>query len=181
MQCLKISAKRLNLPVLSSFYLTSRYFHFAALVFMVLMALLVPVHVFMRYIARAPLFFAQELAVILFFIVVFAAVPELFIRGQHIRVNIVSDRLPLKVRRRVEMVIATIGLLFMVYFTWYTMRLAIIIYISNEHYQTLKDLPKWPTYMITGVSAVLVSIFMLVYLLKLFKPADGNKTGGTGV
>ncbi len=146
-----------------------RSLYFVAMVILGAMTLLVVVHVVMRYVFRAPIGIGEELAIVFLFVVVFAAAPELFVRGRHLRVNVIADRFPLKIQHWAEIFSTTVGLLFMGFFTWYTVRLTTIIYKYDVPYLTMVGVPQWPQYALVAAALALVSIFMFIQLLKLLE------------
>jgi len=165
----------------SGFHTTSRFLaKYPALVAMAAMELVVVGNVFMRYALNMPLRFQEVLATMTMLVAVFAIVPQLFVSDQHLRVNIIADRLPPKIRRWGEIVTTTITLVFMCVLTGYFIRLTIQVYHRHVVYETLQNIPEWPQYAFVAFALILVSIFMCFYLFRLFKRERTQMTGGEG-
>ena len=150
------------------------------MVAIVAMSLLVFVHVMGRYIFNFPILFAEELTVIIMFVVIFGVVPQLFARSEHLRVDIVVDKFPPKVRHWVDVAMNIVAVVVMGVFTWYIVRLFIIIYIGGYYYQVLRLLPKWPVYMVISICVVVSTIFLLVNLFRLLGAGKVRITEGKG-
>ncbi len=179
MQSVKRFLKRRSV-MLSGFYAIVRFLHSSALVAVYAMALVVAVHVVMRYVFRAPLGFGEELAIVLMIVVIFAAMPELFVRGHHLRIDVVADRLPPKFRHWAELFVTTVALLFLIFFTGYATRLTITMYSRDIHYRLMDVVPQWPQYVLAASALALVSVFVFIYLLKLLKRGKVHMTEAQG-
>jgi len=179
-QSVAIWAKRLSSLILVCLYWASRFLRYCALVAMAAMALIVVIHVTMRYLLKTPLFFGEELTIIIMYVVIFGILTELFVRGEHLDVAVLVDKFPPKFRYGVDIVTNLVAVLFMGVFTWYAMRLAVIIYREGYKYEIMQILPKWPTFMLIAVSIFMSSIFLFIHLLKLLKREKAQMTERKG-
>jgi len=170
--------KVVSAGISSGFYALMRFLHACAMVAAGVMAAVVITHVTMRYVFKAPFGFGQELAILLMFIVVFAAVPELFVRGQHLRIEVVANRLPPKVNRWVELFVTALGSLFMLFFSWYLARLVLEMYSRQLHYHMMPLVPRWPQYALAALAIVLASLVLLSNLFKAAKTRQGSHAQG---
>lgn len=73
---------------------------------------------FMRYLVGAPLPFTEELVGLLFTAMVFAGLPAITLRGRHISVTLVADRLPLAARQLMRRAASGGTLVFCLWFGW---------------------------------------------------------------
>lgn len=91
-------------------------FRLVAEAFVCVLVALVVYGTISRYLFSQPVFFMEEAGGLLFMGIAFLAFPDVFIAGGHIKLNLVTNRLPKAVRNWVEVVQGVVALTFFVVF-----------------------------------------------------------------
>lgn len=129
----------------------------------VLMALIVPVGVFMRYVMGVGAQWPEPIAILLMVVFTFIGAAAAYRAGGHIAVSMLTDRLPAAARRGVEIVADVLMLAVCGFVTWYGSRLCL-----ETMGQTIAELPWMPvgvTYLAIPVGAALTFLFVIERML----------------
>ena len=163
----KLARQSLRLLVLGSTGL-SRGLAYVSYASMGVLTSIVIANIFMRFIFRAPLFYAQDTAIASLMILVFALLAELFRNDGHLRVNVFQKRLGVsKVGTVSEIGLTGLTLVFMCLVSWFCMKLTIEAYYTKGAFPVVRDLPKWPLYAIMLLSLLSLNLCMFIRLLKV--------------
>jgi TRAP-type C4-dicarboxylate transport system permease small subunit len=95
------------------------------------------------------------------------------LHGQHIRVEVFTDRLPEHVKALIDSIISLILCLFVVVFIWQTVVFGMAIQASGEYSNTLQ-LPLSPVIYVMAFALVSLCLAFFLGFLQLFK---GGKVG----
>lgn len=90
---------------------------------------LVTLAVVMRYALGAPLYLTEELSALLLMTLFFLAMPYTFIKGGHVRITVLTSRLPSKVEGWTEVVAHLVTLVFLIFFLKLTSE---YVYVSYQ-------------------------------------------------
>lgn len=140
---------------------------------LVLMVLLTVADVVMRYVFSAPIFGAQDLAELGLLVVVFLGMAHCGRSGGHIAIDIVSERLPRRVRQPVAAAMAAIGAAALLLLAWRSViagqRAADFGVGSN-----LLGIPLAPFH---GVIAFGAALYAMVLMAEAVRTLGGQRTG----
>ncbi len=103
------------------------------------------------------------------YLVIYGAVPFIFARDEQLRVDIIANRLPPKVRHCTDIAANVLAIVFMGVFTWYSARLALIMFTNDYRFDLMTAIPKYPEYMLIAVVAGISTFLIFIYLLKLLR------------
>lgn len=136
-------------------------FALVAVFSLVLLTVVVTYSVMMRYVFNRPQIWTDELATYCLAAIVFFGLAHTLARGGHIRVDVLTDRLPARPRAYLEAVVHLFGVAFCVLFAlagWS----AVENYIRRNTYSTGGlDIPLYVPTMILLVGALLFLLLML--------------------
>jgi TRAP-type C4-dicarboxylate transport system permease small subunit len=143
---------------------------FLAGVAVLLITALITYDVLMRYILGEPQLFVDELVGFLQVFVIFAALAGAFRRGAHIRVDLITSRLPGAARAwlRVATLLVALGLLGVV--SWVTIGSAITAY-RFERVSTVMLYPIWIPMALIPAGLALLAVTMLIALGRQLRAA----------
>jgi TRAP-type C4-dicarboxylate transport system permease small subunit len=113
---------------------------------------------------------AVELIQVLMVLVIFMALPEVELRRQHIAIDLVSERMPLSVRRAFALLGNVLSLCFYVGMSWQAWNLFWGCWSIREYASGLVAFPLYPTKGLFALGLTVVGIAALANLLKLPGP-----------
>ena len=131
----------------------------------VAMAALVVLGVLMRYLFGAPLGFSDELVGLLFVLIAFAILPANELQGRNIRVTLVVDRLPPRVRAQCRLASQFLALLFALVFGYLSFRFAMVSAKFDARMDSL-DFSLVPWIMIIPVTLLVTGGVALAHILR---------------
>jgi TRAP-type C4-dicarboxylate transport system permease small subunit len=129
----------------------------------VLMSLIIPVGVFMRYVVGFGAQWPEPIAILLMMVFTFIGAAAAYRAGGHIAVNMVTDRLPAPAQKALGKVIDLLMLLVCGFVALYGSRLCL-----ETMGQSIAELPWLPvgvTYLAIPLGALVTGIFVLEHLL----------------
>jgi TRAP-type mannitol/chloroaromatic compound transport system permease small subunit len=138
--------------------------------------------VFARYLFDAPTVWAYEIGYILTGSHFLLAMAFTLREGQHIRIDIFSDKFSLRTRAVIDLVCYAVVLPLMV---WLTLALARHLWSGYSHGersgQSALNLPVWPFRVVFLVAFVLLALQVLAEMLKLAQRLRAKPSGRHGV
>jgi TRAP-type C4-dicarboxylate transport system permease small subunit len=149
----------------------------ASLVFIIMIVTFVDV--WGRYFLNAPLYGAADIIAHLMAMIVFAALPRVSMKHQHITVDLMDGYMPVFLRKPRDLAIGLICAACFCYMAWQTWFLSLDF---MEYGDTSKDLliPKaWIGFYITFSTALTATLVIIVSVLEMvgkFKPAETSPT-----
>jgi TRAP-type C4-dicarboxylate transport system permease small subunit len=135
----------------------------------VLMALIVPVGVFMRYVLGVGAQWPEPIAILLMVVFTFIGAAAAYRAGGHIAVTMLTDAVPAPARRALQWLADAAMLAVCGFVAWYGTRLCL-----DTMGQTIAELPWLPvgvTYLAIPVGAVLTLLFVIERMVA------GSQTG----
>lgn len=129
----------------------------------VLMSIIVPIGVFMRYVLGVGAQWPEPIAILLMVVFTFIGAAAAYRAGGHIAVTMLTDRLPVAARRAFELLADALMLLVCGFVTWYGTRLCI-----DTMGQAIAEIPWMPvglTYLAIPLGALLTSLFVVERML----------------
>ena len=129
----------------------------------VLMSIIVPIGVFMRYVLGVGAQWPEPIAILLMVVFTFIGAAAAYRAGGHIAVTMLTDRLPPGARRAFELLADALMLLVCGFVTWYGTRLCI-----DTMGQAIAEIPWMPvgvTYLAIPLGALLTGIFVVERML----------------
>ncbi|MDD9739787.1 TRAP transporter small permease [Marinovum sp. SP66] len=139
------------------------------------MTLLVVADVSLRYGAGAPLFFAHDVVVLyLTPLVFFFGFGPTFWRDEHLAVDLLTVKLPVRPRALTEFVSAAIGTFIFGLLTWVSWGRAWTSFRNDEVIASIVPWPAWASYAIVPIGTVAM---ILVCMVRMFMAAEAIRTG----
>lgn len=136
--------------------------------------LLLMVNVVSRYVFDAPIFFAEELALLILVWMGYLAIAYSVSQDKQIGMSVVVDRLPEKAREAVSIIVDVIMLFISCLLLWSTIGWLQSTSVAFEQVVSL-DTPKWPFYLVLPVFWVALIIHILRQLAaKLLMPPENS-------
>jgi TRAP-type C4-dicarboxylate transport system permease small subunit len=135
-----------------------------------LMAVIVMLQVFCRYILNHSLFWSEELARYLLVWLTFLGASVAYYRNMHPGVDVIYSRLPGSFKRYTRIVVAVLSLLFFLVMIWYGTRFAYFVRLQTT---PALSLPKWTIFSVIPLSGMLLFIHGVAKLLGEFRK-DGE-------
>lgn len=137
-------------------------------------ALILMINVLSRYLFNSPLFFAEELALLILVWMGYLAIAYSVSLDRQIGMGFVLDRLPGKARRKALIVVDLIMLGISCILLWSTIDWLQSSSVAYERTVAL-DVPKWPFYLIIPLFWAITVIHLLQHLVeKLSRPHEGQ-------
>lgn len=130
-------------------------------------------NVISRYLFDAPLFFAEELALLLLVWMGYLAVSYSIYRSDQIGMGLLVDKLSEKSKQRVAIVVDLILIAISSVLFWAALQWLQSSSIFFERAVTL-DVPKWPFYLVIPLFWSLMLVHLLDHLLKKFTMIDSG-------
>ena len=121
-------------------------------------------NVFSRYLFDSPLFFAEELALLLLVWMGYLAVSYSIYRSEQIGMGLIVDKLSAKSKRRVAIVVDLILIIISAILLWAALQWLQSSSIAFERAVTL-NVPKWPFYLVIPLFWSLMLVHLLDHLL----------------
>jgi TRAP-type C4-dicarboxylate transport system permease small subunit len=121
---------------------------------------LITYDVAMRHFFGEPQLFVDELASFLEVVVIFGGLAATFRTGGHVRVDLVTARLPGRVRARLRVVSLAVGIVFLAVVIWPTVESALTAYRYGR-VSAVMLYPLWPTMLLIPLGLVLLALVML--------------------
>ena len=130
--------------------------------------LLISYDVLMRYFLDQPQLFVDELTSFLLVGVIFWGTAPTFLRGGHIRVDLLTNRLGSKLRRRMRIISLAIGIGFLAVVTYETAISAAVAY-SLGRVSAVMLYPLWVAMLFIPLGLALMVLFMALSLVREWK------------
>ena len=121
---------------------------------------LITYDVAMRHFFNEPQLFVDELASFLEVVVIFGGLAATFRTGGHVRVDLVTARLPGRVRARLRVLSLALGIVFLAVVIWPTVESALTAYRYGR-VSAVMLYPLWPTMLLIPLGLVLLALVML--------------------
>jgi TRAP-type C4-dicarboxylate transport system permease small subunit len=134
--------------------------------FTFLMTLLITVDVLMRYVLNMTTYVATEYSGYMLVGIAFIGLAYTQRAGKHIRITLLTERLPIKVQRRMEIPILIIAVLFISYLAWLTLDPVISSYILNRVSLTEVKTPLWIPYFFVPFGFAMLAIELAIETIK---------------
>ena len=134
-------------------------------------------NVISRYLFDAPLFFAEELALLLLVWMGYLAVSYSIYRNDQIGMGLVVDKLSQKNKRVVAIIVDVILIVISAILFWAALRWLQSSSIFFERAVTL-DVPKWPFYLVIPLFWSLMLIHLVDHLLKKLLSKEAAPSAG---
>ncbi|MFC1916415.1 TRAP transporter small permease subunit [Chloroflexota bacterium] len=130
------------------------------------------VDVFMRYVFSEPVRGATEMAEMFLPYVIFCSMAYALIHRRHVRVSLVADRLPRKVRNNLEYPVLAIELLFVGWLASSSSKFFWVSFLQREVMQSVIDLPWWVGKLAMTLGFILFTLGLIS--ITIFKIARNN-------
>lgn len=140
---------------------------------LVLMVLLTVADVVMRYVFGAPIFGAQDLAQLGLLVVVFLSMAHCGRSGGHIAIEVITERLPRRVRRPIAAATAIIGATALLLLAWR----AVIAGQRAAEFEAGSNLLGIPFAPFHGVIALGAALYALVLVADAVRALGGQRSG----
>lgn len=134
---------------------------YASCICLVAMLLIIFVNVFLRYVFSRPLYWGDEMMIYLMLLMVYAGFGFALLEDAHIRVTTLFDRLPIKVRNVIWVIISLIAIAYSSYLL-YTM---ILLVQASLQIGSFSMVTRWPIYPWQVVIAVGLFILIVAYIM----------------
>jgi TRAP-type C4-dicarboxylate transport system permease small subunit len=158
------------------FEAVSRYMYYLAAVLLVSGTILLLVHVVMRYVFGSPLKWGEELAMTMTTAVVMLGVPYFFSRGTFVRINVIADLLPRRVRDIMEIITSGTVVITLLWLTYYSARLTARVYGIGVDFPYM-GFPEWPLYMTYPLGLSTLAIAVFIYFLRAVRRWRAPRSG----
>ena len=136
--------------------------------------LLISFDVLMRYFLDQPQLFVDELTSFLLVGVIFWGTAPTFLRGGHIRVDLLTNRLGSKARRVMRLVSLSIGICFLGIVTYETLVSAVVAY-GLGRVSAVMLYPLWVAMVFIPLGLALMVLFMALSLVREWKEKEGGE------
>jgi C4-dicarboxylate transporter DctQ subunit len=136
----------------------------AANLSVLVMCALVFVNVILRYVFAMPFHWTEEITSHMLVFLAFLAAAEILRRRQHIKLDILFNRFPVKMQRLVDTLISIVGLVFCGTLTWQVAKVLPIM--GNQRLPTLLGLPLILPYSYIFLGAMFLTIQFLIRLIE---------------
>jgi TRAP-type C4-dicarboxylate transport system permease small subunit len=155
---------------------TSRALSFLGGLATLVMTGLIAFDVLMRYFLNEPQLFVDEVVGFLQVLVVFGGLAYTFQVGGHIRVDLVTGRLPAPARAWCRVTSLVIGIALVAVLSWVTLESALTAY-RYERVSTVMLYPLWPVMLVIPGGLALMGLAMLRALDRQVRAAAGPPAG----
>lgn len=140
--------------------------HFAGIVIFA-MAFFVTFEVFSRYLFESPTKWVNELSTFMVVVAIYLALSGAELMGEHIRVDLLVDRLNETAQGILQFIVRLATLFFLFYLTWGTIRHVIDSLVYSEVTVTMKW-PFFPVKVICAIGLILFSLQLIVNMVEGF-------------
>lgn len=152
-----------------------------------LMAVNTIANVISRFVFNHSLIFAEELNSIFILLVTFAGIGYAARHGRHIRMSAIYDALPLRMRKKLMIVIAGVTAAMMLFLSWFAVVYIVDLYSKGRIYPAL-GIPIYASYLwvpvgflVTGIQYALTMVKNIrsdkIYLSTNLTEADEHEAG----
>ena len=160
-----VSAPRLT-SVLTALDATSRVIGAASGFGILVIAVIVGADVFLRYVFNAPTTWADEISTYLMIAAVFLGAAYTHLTDGHIRVDLVTERLPQAIRDRLDVVTTWLGFVFVAYMAWQCYTATAVAYVTGAREFSLLVTPSYLPQIPIAVGMHLFALQLLVDLAR---------------
>ena len=151
----------------------SRFFIYVGSLFALVMAILVVVDILLRQFFNRPMAGIVELETFMVAVLCFVGLAHTQLQGGHVRIDLIADRIPLRVRRILDCIFPALGMfLFGLIACQYGIRV-----VESVKLREISDIlvwPYWPFFLITAFGCGLVAIVFLGEFLRGLARVLGN-------
>lgn len=158
----------------NSIELISRGLSFALVLLLIMMVLVVCANVFLRYVMGISLLWADESSVFGLVAITFLGAVGVANRGEHLRMNLLLEAAPEKLRRLINTLEVAITIAASGFVAWYSFKV-LLRFLKSGTRSNMADVPMWlphGTVLIGLLGICLISIIALAQII-LQKKADG--------
>jgi TRAP-type transport system small permease protein len=127
----------------------------------------------MRYVVGSPFGFTEEFVGLLFGALVFLALPYAALGDQHIRVDIITDRLPTRWRLRMRRVSYLLVLIFCIVFTANCLEFTVVSYQLDAKSDVAR-IALYPWMALMPTSTTLLGLILSIKLLQSFVKSEND-------
>jgi TRAP-type C4-dicarboxylate transport system permease small subunit len=133
----------------------------------------------LRSTVNAPIFGTHEIVVFMLAAVAFLAIPEVFLRDQHITIELIDQIIPDRAARWLRAFGSLVGLVFVTLLAWHMVEPALDYVEFNDITMDLQIPLVWQAALIlTGIASAVIAAFVL--MLRDIDRAMGDKAQGQG-
>lgn len=166
---------------MKALHLISRWLMYVAGAALAVMNLFVVLSVVMRYGLRSPFRFTEEFVGLLFASTFFLVLPLCFLSDKNIRMTIILDRLPQRLRRFLEGIGTLLCLVFTAIYGWHTFQFMAQSYRLGARTE-MGELIMWPWMLLLPASMLLVAVVLVARSLPgLFGRLEEDNMPGGGL
>jgi len=114
-----------------------------------------------RYVFHSPIFWAEEITILLIIWAVFLVAFELTLRGEHLKMGILGALLPERFDRRVQIVVSLTGGIIAIFVMYHSIAIVSLM-ISYSQVTAVAKVPKWLLFgsVSTGFTLIAVASFI---------------------
>ena len=149
----------------------SAYISYACMVAMMLLIISDP---FMRYLVGMPLYWSNEVSTFLMVVMAYTGMGIVFAKGGHVRVTLIFNRLPNRIRNILWIIIASFATLYIGILTYAIARLARISFEVGRVTPTA-ELPYYPWQILVVLGLIVFGLCLLTFTIKRFLIAFGMR------
>lgn len=146
------------------------YISYAAIAVMAVMTVF---NVIMRYIFKSPASGVTEISQMLL-IIAMTALAYACIDGRFIAVDAFVGRFPKNANLTIEIIMGIIGFAFFFFVGWQLLHQVSVSISTHEAYFMIKA-PRWPMYLILGISFIATALATIVYVVERFRNFTSSK------
>ena len=141
----------------------ARFLTRVAAVFLLAMVAINVIDVGLRSTINAPIFGTHEIVVFMLAAVAFLAVPEVFLRDQHITIELIDQIIPDRAARYLRAFGSLVGLIFVTLLAWHMIQPA-LDYVEFDDITMDLQIPLiWQaTFILTGIAGAIVAALVLM-------------------
>ena len=150
---------------------TSGFISYACMVAMMLLVISDP---FMRYMVGMPLYWSNEVSTFLMVAMAYTGLGIVFAKGGHIRVTLIFNRLPHRIRNILWIIIASLATLYIGILTYAVARLARVSFKVGRVTPTA-ELPYYPWQILVVLGLIVFTLALLIFTIKRLLIAFGMR------
>jgi C4-dicarboxylate transporter, DctQ subunit len=132
---------------------------------LVLMMLLVMSDPIMRYFAGSPVYWSNEVSTLLMVVMAYTGLGVAFTKGHHVRITLIFNKLPMRTREVLWIIISLLTMGYIVVLGFSVMRRAIFSFMDGRVTQTA-ELPYYPWEMLVVIGLVGFFLAVLLFIIK---------------
>jgi TRAP-type C4-dicarboxylate transport system permease small subunit len=139
---------------------------------MVVMMLLIISDPFMRYMVGMPFYWSNEVSTFLMVAMAYTGLAIVFVKGGHVRVTLIFDRLPQRIRNVLWIIIASLAMFYIGILTYAVARLARVSFEVGRVTPTA-ELPYYPWQVLVVLGLIVFALVLLIFTINRLLIAFG--------